>query len=169
MTKYNLALIPEKGFGKKIQKISLELKKIKSIYVVGENSIPHCSVLQFYSGKKPENIWKDVPKNIEITLITKKYYVDSDFSKKNKTWFGIEIKKTKELKNLQKDLLKKMPYLKPYNKLGEDYFPHFTTGMILGKMLNYQIKDKSVLEKEVKCKLHLCKSGRHSVAEKILY
>lgn len=164
--KYSLVLVPDKIFSKKLIKLSLDLKKIKSVYVVGENSIPHCTVLQFYSRKKPENICKDMPKNINLYLNVKRHY--TNFSSKKKTWFGLEVKKTKELMQLQKDLLLRMPYIKPYNKIDREYFPHFTTGMVPRAIPKYVLRDKNILKNKIICRLHLCKSGRHWKAEKLL-
>jgi 2'-5' RNA ligase len=167
---YNIALIPDHKFGKKLIKESQILAdQLPSKYILGKNSIPHCTLIQFSSKKDPKDIWNSLStiKTRKIKTKLLRYYNNTSTS--GKRWFGIEVKLSDDLKKLQAAYLRQIKPKKIHNKIKDTYFPHFTLGMVLNKNTKFSFKNKNLIKIRPECEIHLCKSGSYYTAMKILH
>jgi hypothetical protein len=159
----NLGLVFESDVKKKFETYSQYLsEKLPGPYILGINSLPHISVLQFTSDKPVEKIWditRHLSNNLDIEL--KGLYFQQGRTT-GKLWFGIRVKLSEQLLILQQDIMKKVRPNRIINGEGASYFPHITMGCseIKGCDLPAICFEPNITMMEVvSCKLALGRSG----------
>ena len=146
-----------------------------SKYILGKNSLPHVSVLQFQTEKDAASLWQTAQRlqARPVHVRAARYYWHPPAAENGYVYTGIETDRPESLLELHRDLLSLFPSLTPHNRAGKDYFPHFTLGY---SRLSAQTPlpaamdgRKDVWGKDIPLKLALGASGPEWQFERVLF
>ena len=166
----SVVLVPESKFGELLEETSSEFaKSMPSTYVVGKNSIAHCSLLQFDSSVVVDTK-KKLAKMLGSRVRLKTTETYRDVSEHGNTWFGVGIELSKALLAVQERFIAKtgLPRSAFHKGIGTDYKPHFTLGMIPQVLPLAEPFGKNLEGKTVTCTLRLGVCGEHYALKEIL-
>lgn len=168
--KLNVALIPDNESGAVLERYSQQLgQQLPSRYVLGRDSVPHCTVLQFEWDENAIEAWEHLQPlhGTELALHCIGTYCEQ--SQKGESWLGVRVEKTSDLAALQKKVVDLLSVDKAmiHNGTGEKYRPHFTTGMVQGEIEAVHMPPPAL--KAVTCKLRLGLTGEHWTLKELLF
>ncbi len=167
MTSLNIALIFNDHDARDIAVYSQQLAPmIASDYIVGVNSIAHITVLQVDMESDDVRDRMARLKFSPINLTATRGYQNPGSG--GLTWHGVEIAPTPELSAVQMQIWDALGRPDVHNKLGEQYFPHITTGH--GRAVDAGIApDVTALIRKYPVRLAVGTSGPRYQVEKILF
>ncbi|MBI1308911.1 MAG: hypothetical protein GC129_03490 [Proteobacteria bacterium] len=129
--KFILALLPEESVAQKLEVLSQKLCGPHKGYVLGYNSLPHNSLLQFEEDEtKAENLWEKfttLPQPPQVTGL--RFYTEA-MSDGSAIYFGLALRLTEELISFQSKAWEMIENRELINKTGAGYFPHYTLGYV---------------------------------------
>lgn len=143
MKKFNLALLPITTSEQYIT-ISQTFAFLKTEYQLGEKSLPHVTICQFYAEESEiDTIWESIDDSIKENTIELEFDKFSCISFDNKTFF-ISL-----LPNDASELFKLRSELACYTKesIHKPYDPHMT--LISTSDSSYEIKADSLIKKNI--------------------
>jgi 2'-5' RNA ligase len=164
MQLYNLSLIPNENFSKKLVRYSQSISEVIP-YRLGENSLPHLTILQFFHEDIAQI--KGLVARYEQNISTKGF----SFARfKDLDSWGVEVLKDQSLIDLQGNYLEKLE-VDPVNGTGACFQPHFTLcgWQSQSKLLReFTIDEELIYQVDIQCRLHLGKSTENFQYERII-
>lgn len=169
---YNIALLPEKKWSDLISEYSRTVhSKHPAIYVHGESSLPHITLLQFQTTEPINAIWESIEslkRALEVRLggLSFSRFLDLDC-----LW--LKVHKSKNLGELQNQAiacLRKFQ-LKFINQVGDDFEPHCTIAAWNRRHYSPEVplQDQFMSPFYVNCTLSLGLSGANFQYAKSLF
>ncbi|MDR1026550.1 MAG: hypothetical protein LBL47_04030 [Lactobacillus sp.] len=175
MNVFNVCLLPDENYAKSISDYSQGIAKNNdAVYVLGDKSFAHMTVLQFETNKSEQEIADLFERydgrrvfNININKMVVNPAKDGIVS----CDIGVDV--SDALINLQKEIIKhfKRTIKMILNKIDEDYYPHFTVTMIKtpkDKIIKMpEVPKELVKQNNIACRLSLGLSGSNYQVVKV--
>lgn len=172
MKRYNIALTcKDKETEDHLSQLSQLLDQTaNSAYVLGKNSKPHITVIQFDA---PENkiddlksaVKKSQHENSSILARIKDMYYADFHPKHEKYYYGLHVEKTHLIQGIHEfvltEILKPLELTPTLRRFGDQYAPHFTLGLCDTPLSEQTLIHPALLQnisKPLDMELHLCLS-----------
>jgi 2'-5' RNA ligase len=164
---FNISLIPEDPFFSRLIEYSQSIGR-ELPYQLGKRSLPHITLLQFYStiGEVEEFRYKF--NNTELLISTRGF----QFLRFNSldSW-GLEVKRSDLMLDLQNDYLNLLK-VNPINNTGQLFSPHFTLFGWESKSIlieKFKIDEKLIYQNDISTTLHFGVSSSNYQLQSILF
>ena len=158
---YNIALLPiDDSLNQRLINYSQEID-INAPYKLGQNSLPHITLLQFKMDDSKLEILKSNFQKLEKFNISTLGFSFARF--KHLDSWAIDILKNFELSSLQKNIKEQFNIL-PINGFADTFSPHFTMAAWESQNnlpIKFNIDENIIYQDNIKCKLSLGISGPH--------
>lgn len=169
---FNFGLLFDKSFSNELVEVSRSFGVQKKLdYLLGEDSLPHVTILQFPGIlTDAEVLWRRLEK---ISMPPVQLHFHGLAFDRFRSWDGIwlRIKFCQELRNVQTEATSALGNLEYVNGLGELYEPHSTLAAWPkeDRLPNFQIPNDVLDRKGVPCHYTLGISGPNFQYQKCLF